>query len=270
MNRKNTSEYRQRGMGQLKTIGILVGLGVFMLIVLFIGSAPPPSTGQEQPAPATDQPAGTGEQAQEGQTDDKSKVKEAFIRIPDGYRPFTSKQYNFAVSYPSDWGSLQTLQNVSNSILRAETKLLAVPVGAQAQAIGNFSITVYPADSFVIAIRPGNPIVKPEEKDGKTVWRVESAALTDDKYRVGNTYPLTSTTVASGLTMYDFTWFQVDGNRQSRWAFKAGDTFIVMSMPPLSRMDESRPTDTDVQFYKALANGIMHTVNLPGPTATSD
>ncbi len=245
----------QSGVIAFKSILIIFGIGFTLLMVLIVATAGP---AKEDEGPQSAEQ--TGAQAADTKETEKTAPKAA-VKLPEGFKRFTNKQYGFSVAYPEAWGSLIVSPTTINSLLRAETKPAVYPLGG-AQISGSLSVSVYPSKDFRIATRLGNPFLIPFKKDGKTTWQVVSVDQKETKLKVGDTYKITSSTNPSGLTTHDFTWL-FNGQRQARWVFESGDNYIILLIPALGRPDGTEPTGNDLLIYTAFAESIVETVSLP-------
>lgn len=253
----------QRGIADTKKLGIFAIGGFVLFMVVIIATAPAPkapetTTGQnaqasgQSPAP---QPSPAPAEGQE-------KASPAVVKLAEDFRRFTSKQYNFSLAYPESWGSPITQPAQGGFILRANTKDVSYPLST-AILSGAFAINVYRPELFRVEVRPGNPTVQPSKQDGKITWKITTVGPDEPTYRVGNAYKVESRTNPSGLTIHDFTWVNAAGQRQARWAFEAKDTYILMSLPPVTAADgTASPTGSELSFYTAFANQVIDTVTI--------
>lgn len=265
----------QLGASKFKTMLILFGIGFTLIVVLVIATAPPSSktsseTDSNSAKTADKKPSSSPE----------NKLKD-LVKIPDGFRYFSNTQYKFSVAYPDAWGDLLTRPLAGSTTLRASTADVDLPVGLSAEGAklsGPFSISIYPAKEFRFTALPTSPSVALTKKDNKPVWTVVSASAEDGQYQIGSVYPAVRIANPNALALYDFTW-SPEGNRQSRWVFEAGDTFIIMTLPSLvgskvspvagagagtvTAATQSAPAETDIAVYRALTASITNTVALP-------
>lgn len=260
----------QRGAVSFKLILIAFAVFFVVVVVLIVATAPQaPKTAQNQGAQGTQTGTGQNNTQQSGQeAEKKTETKEAFVPMPDGFRRFTNKKYQFSLAYPEEWGGFKAEESPTSPRLRAETKEVTYLIGSTPVA-GQLAVSVYNKSDFQIAVRSTAPILIPETKDGKLGWKVGTPDPADTKYRAGNAYPVPSRENPAGVTIYDFSWL-LGGRRQARWLYATESSFVLISVPPLAPATGTNPRENDLVFYKAFAESIRDTITIRTSTSTAD
>lgn len=246
----------QFGGLSFKNLIFIAGGGFVLIIILVIATAPPKAgtpAAQQTPQNGNTPAAADGRSPEIGQI--------PATELPASFKRFTNRQYNFSVAFPASWGGLSGQANIGKATLLAQTKEVSEPMGAS-QAFGTFTIGIYPARDFQISQVSLGSMLQPVEKDGVYTWKVASLAADDKKNRVGDLIPVATSKNAAGVTIYDFNW-TIQGDQQSRWAFRSKDNFIVMVLPPLNRADKSAPSEDDIKQYRQFTTAVVSSVSLP-------
>lgn len=249
-------------MMSLKMILILGGLGFVMLMTIIFLTAPPKqSTDQQNTDSQNSTPANSNTSQRSDEAAKKLKQLPA-TELPSSYRRFTNKLYNFSVAFPTSWGALAGETNVGNTTLTVRSQQFNQPIG-QSQAIGSFEVAIYPLINYTFSKLEGGSIIKPVGgQDGVYEWEVASLAYGETKLKLQDKIDVSTFRNTHDVVVYDTSWTTTKG-RQNRWVFRSQDFFIAMSLPPLSRADNSLPSQSELKQYNQFANTIINSISLP-------
>jgi hypothetical protein len=257
------SRPNQSGLGTFAMIGALVGLGVVFLTVFFIANSSPKVTTKSSTATQTTPSA----------TDTTAPKEPPFIRIPENSKVYSNSSYKFMFSYPDSFGDLTDSSAVSGTVLfRAESALAAQkPVGnGKAVMNGKFGAYLYKKSDFKIVIQLPDVSVAPTKTGNDTTWKIVSRGTTGQDISIGDSYPVKTVKSQTGIPVFDF-GLKNSNTLLGRWVFEAGDNYILIAMPTVSKTDNSPLTDADLAAYNVIGSNIASTVRLPStvPTASS-
>ena len=240
----------QRGLNNITAVAALAGIGiVFILIFLFAGAPGTPNAVTKDTKDTTETPTET------------ASNQPSVIRIPDNYKTYVNQDYKFSFAYPSAWGDLNVIGQAS-----AGTATFAVQSGPFAQyALGNSQLNgqvsayVYPKDNFKLSLGGGGALVSPVKLGDTYSWKVVETGVANPTLKVGDSYNVKANKYQAGVPIYDFTIAQ-GTSVQGRWSFQAGDTFVVVVLPAMTRADGTPPAGSDLTTYNAIGNNMSKTM----------
>ncbi len=238
---------RQRGASNIKAIAIVVGVGLMLAFIVFVATSTPNSS--------TDDSGQTTDTTAEGETSSSP------VKLPEGFKTITNKQYGISVAFPETWGSLTITSPANSSILQTKTKEVTYPLGSS-KMFGNFSVSAYPLASFEVTPRFNGQTLSPSKNGDNIEWKVIKALASDPKYPVGSTYPVKSVTNPAGVVLHNFSR-ALDNRRQSAWAYESKDKIIFIALPPLETKDGTSPTGADLTSYDTFAKSVTDTITIP-------
>lgn len=257
--RSQQQRQHQSGFGTIGIILAFIGLGLVFLVVFFISisGGDKPDTGQQQ---------NNEEQSQE------TVSKEApFIRIPENSKIYNSKDYGFIFAYPDGFGELTEKKTTSGINLQAESALaVQKPVGnGTAFMNGKLSVTIAPKDDFKIAVDSSDTSVGPAKTGNDTTWKIVTLGSGTQSRAIGDSYTVSPVKSQTGIAVFDFTYKPAGSLALGRWVFAAGDYYVMIALPTVSKPSGESLTESDVAAYVIIGNNIAKTVRVPAPATDS-
>lgn len=258
-----SNSHRQSGYSTFTAVAAFVGLGiVFFAIFMFSLS------GGNKGANSGDQQSGT-EQEQPTSTSNEPP----YIRIPENSKIYLNETYGFSFAYPDSFGELTSKSESSGSAgesYRAESALAAQkPVGNGATIMnGRLGVHVYSKESFKIVVNNNDVSVGPTKTGNDTTWKIVSRGSSGQDISIGDAYAAKSVKSQTGVTVFDFAYSPASNFRLGRWVFEAGDKYVMITMPSVSKLDASNLDQSDLEPYITIGTNIAKTVRVKATVAT--
>lgn len=242
----------QRGIGSLATIGAFVGIGIVFLIIFMIansggtkintnkdGANKTNSTAtSNSPSPPNGQPA--------------------VIRIPDNFSIFSNTDYGISFAYPTPWGKLTGTGGGSAAYTVTSTVFSNYAIG-NSVLNGQMTAVVYNKDKFQIITKVGGALLTAVKLGDTYGWKVVQTGANEPTLNVGDSVDIKSSKNQSGTTIFDFS-INDKNQIQGRWVFEAKNRFVIVALPPLTRLDGSAPSGSDLVIYTAVGNNMARTM----------
>jgi hypothetical protein len=248
---KRKTKTDQHGIGSFKAIAAIVGIGLtFLMLFIFVGGSGTPKTKSDDTAKTN------------GETLSPPASQPNVIRIPDNYTAYVNKNYKLSFAHPTPWAT--------SIIVKGPTDTAPVPSSPQAassfknyglgSSILNGQLVVYvdKQDAFSMLLHTNGAVIAPVKLGDGYGWKVVQAGAADPTLKVGDSYNIKSATYQSGIPVYNFT-VSVNNTLQGRWVFQSGENFVAVSLPTLSRTDNSAPSAADIALYNIISNNVAKT-----------
>jgi len=263
-----STSHRQRGASTIVLVAALIGLGIVMLILLLL------TTSNSGKKPGTDD---TNKTANSDGTTTVSN-ESPYIRLPENSKIYKNSRYNFSFAYPDGFGELIAQENVSTGgseggLFRAQSALAAQkPVGdGTAFMNGRLATYVYAKEDFKIVVNSSDVSVAPTVTGDDITWKVVSVGNTTQGTSVGDSYTIKSVKSQTGVKVFDFTYRPGGGLALGRWIFAAGDNYVMISMPAVSRPSGENLSDNNFTAYDIIGSNIAKTIRvLQADTESAD
>ena len=255
----------QSGVSTVATIAAFVGFGLIFLVLIILTI----SSGGKKDAATNDQK----------QTSDDSQAstsnEPAYIRVPENSKIYDSKTYGFLFAYPDSFGDLTaktTNTSGASDFYQAESGLAAQkPVGnGTAFMNGRLGVYVSSKEDFKISVNSQDVQVAPTATGQDVTWKIVSRGNSSQDMTIGSSYTVKSVKSQTGIPVFDFTYRPSGSLALSRWVFAAGDKYVMVTLPSISKPSGDNLTDQDVAAYTIIGNNIAKTVRVPSANTKTD
>jgi hypothetical protein len=261
---KSSRNHHQAGLSTIKSVAILSGIMVLFLIIFLLSSSGNKDKNNNN----------TDDQTNNSQ----SGNKESYIRVPANSLVYANDTYGFSFAYPDDFQQLtESTSSINLSLMSAQSRFAdKKPIGNTGTVMnGQLGAYVYDKSSFKVAAANPNVVVSPIEKDGKTTWTITTSGSTDPKLFPGQLYSPQTTTSQSGVIVYLFPYYAksdyATNSYQGHLVFALDNNYVLVSMPFLSKLDDTVLAKQDIAAYNVVLNNIAKTVRtFAGTSSSSD
>jgi len=260
--RRDNRNTRQAGLSTIAAVAALSAIMVLFLIIFLIantGKKPSDNTNNNDQQNNSDQTAVTNEPP--------------YIRIPENSFLYTNSTYGFSFAYPNSFETL--IENPGSNdkmALRAESALAdQKPIGnAGAVLNGHLGAYVYKKDSFQLTIGDPNVFIGASKTGNDTTWKIVSSDSTDSNLAVGKPYTSFKTIKSqTGISVFSFP-LNNGKNLLGRIVFEAGDYYILIALPYVSRPNEATITSSDISTYNTIVENIAKTARVISTSNSSN
>jgi len=255
----------QNGISSIAAISAIAALGAVMVVLVIITSN---SFGSKA---ANNNPPATTDDQQQATT---SSNEPPYIRIPDNSQIYNNDTYKFLFAYPDSFGDLTAKSSDTSvsgtSFFQAESGLASQkPVGnGTAFMNGRLTAYVYSKDNFKVSVNSQDVQVAPTVTGNDITWKVVSRGSSSQDLAVGSSYSVKSTKSQTSIPVFDFTYKPSGALAIGRWVFAAGNNYVMVSLPSISKPTGENLTDTDIAAYTIIGNNIAKTVRVQSTTST--
>lgn len=196
-------------------------------------------------------------QTKSSQKESPKETKKTFT-VPEGYMTYTNEEFGFSFAYPQEWGKLSPPSDSNFGYSLMSKYIGDEPLGTS-RLQGWFGIDMAKTDSFTLSTGKYGASVAPTKVDGKYIWKVTRVNPANTTDKVGDTYPIKTTTGASGTTIYDSSSVD-EGAHHSTWAFEAKGMFITVDLPAILHGEMDAVPAENLSKYNAIAKNIQDSV----------
>lgn len=250
-----TPTMNQRGTSTVKVVIAFIALGTVFLIVFLLSLS---STG-----PGSQQPSN----AQQEATNTKKTNQPEVIRIPEGYKVYTSDTYKFSFAFPATFGDLTTDSTVVSKDPKPRLQLKTNAVsklplaGSDALLNGSLAVHVYPRSSFKLTLTKNDVVVAPTTTGNDITWKVVNVGTATDGTEVGQSRQVPNSKSDAGVTVFDLA-LRNSSNSLGRLVFASGDSFVLIALPAVSKPNAADMTGSDSSAYNSMLSSISKTIRL--------
>jgi hypothetical protein len=258
-----SNSYRQRGASPFVAIMAFVVLGVVFLGLFFLSTS-----GGKKADNTTASDTAT--------TDTTTSNEPAYIRIPENSKIYNNETYKFLFAYPDSFGELSTTDtnsNTTNGVLFQTQSALAAqkPIGdGTAFMNGRLAVYVYTKQDFKMVVNANDVSVAPTTTGNDTTWKVVSRGSSSQDVSIGDSYAIKTIKSQTGITVFDFTYRPSTTLALGRWVFAAGDNYVMVTLPAVSKPSGDALTDSNASAYDIIGSNIAKTVRVPATKASTD
>jgi|GEM_PF-2085439 len=255
----------QSGIGPVVAVAAIAALGTIMIVLVVISTSGSGSKNNDDTAPNDSQQ----------QEDQAASNEPPYIRIPDNSKIYSNDKYKFSFAYPDSFGELTAKSSASSGTadyFQAESGLASQkPVGnGTASMNGRMGVFVYTKNDFKVVVNSQDVQVAPTVTGNDITWKIVSRGNSSQDLALGSSYSVKTIKSQTGIAVFDFTYKPSGSLAISRWVFAAGDRYIMVSLPSISKPSGDTLGDSDVSAYTIIGNNIAKTVRVTATTPSSD